>query len=203
MGKVYKFLTLEDEFLLLKEATEKANSLSIKEILIIMKGKGRSIIMILLVLPFCQPFQIPGLSTPFGLVIAFLALRSTIGKGILFPKRLLDKKIEKHTLDKMIQMGLKVSSKLKFIFHQRLNFFTQSPLMKKINGLSVMIAALFLALPLPIPLSNLIAAWSILWINMGVVEDDGFVVLVGYFFFLVSMFMLGILISQIKIFLGS
>jgi hypothetical protein len=203
LGKVYKFLTLEDEFLLLKEATEKANSLSIKEILIIMKGKGRSIIMILLVLPFCQPFQIPGLSTPFGLVIAFLALRSTIGKGILFPKRLLDKKIEKHTLDKMIQMGLKVSSKLKFIFHQRLNFFTQSPLMKKINGLSVMIAALFLALPLPIPLSNLIAAWSILWINMGVVEDDGFVVLVGYFFFLVSMFMLGILISQIKIFLGS
>ena len=103
----------------------------------------------------------------------------------------------------MIQMGLKVSGKLKFIFHQRLNFFCQAPVMKKINGLSVMLAALFLALPLPIPLSNLIAGWSILWINMGVVEDDGFVVLVGYFFFFVSMFMLGILITQIKIFLGS
>jgi hypothetical protein len=52
--------------------------------------------------------------------------------------------------------------------------------MEKMHGLMICILGLLLALPLPIPLSNLTAAWSTFLIALGILEDDGASVLAGY-----------------------
>jgi hypothetical protein len=195
--KLVKFSTLEEEFLNLKNAIEHTQALSIEKILKIMHGKGRALIMMILALPFCQPLQIPGLSTPFGLIIAFLGLRTLFGNGILLPKFLIEKKLKRKTVEKIIKSGLALVRKLKKVLHPRLIFLCQSKSMRVFNEICIVFLGLFLALPLPIPLSNLIAAWAILWLNLGILEDDGLIVLFGYFFFFVSLVLFGVIVYQL------
>lgn len=179
MVKIKKFRTLEEGIMLLQQEA-KGEPLSIKEILRILPGKGRSLILILLSIPFCQPIQIPGLSTPFGFAIAFIGLRIVLGKGIWIPKRLLAKKVPAPTFKKITDKTLTLLRKIKSWTHPRLIWICHFSSMEKVNGLIIFILGIFLAFPLPIPLSNLIAAWSIFLIALGMLEDDGVFVLIGY-----------------------
>ncbi len=179
MVKLNKFRTLEEGILLLRQEA-KGKPLSIAEILRILSGKGRSLILILLSIPFCQPIQIPGLSIPFGLAIAFIGLRIVFGKRIWLPKKLLAKKISSPIFKKITDKTLALVRKIKPWVHPRLIGVCHSPFMEKGNGLIIFILGVFLALPLPIPLSNLTAAWSIFLVALGVLEDDGIFVLIGY-----------------------
>jgi len=179
MVKIKSFKTLEEGILLLQEEA-KNKPVSIEEILRILSGKGRSLILILLCLPFCQPIQIPGFSMPFGMAIAFLGLRISFGKNVWLPKKLLSKKITPHTLQTITDKVLLVERKIKFLIHPRLHWICHSPVMEIMNGVIIFILGILLALPLPIPLSNLTAAWSIFLIALGMLEDDGVFVLTGY-----------------------
>ena len=42
-------------------------------------ARASALLVLILGLPFCAPIMIPGLSTPFGLVIAFIAGRHALG----------------------------------------------------------------------------------------------------------------------------
>ena len=186
MAKIYKFQTLEEGILILRNAVKSNGRISIAQILRTLSGKGRPLILILVSLLFCQPLQIPGLSTPFGLIIAFIGLRMTFGKGFWLPRWLLSKTIAAKTLEKIANKALILARKTRRWIHPRLNWICQSRVMKKMNGLIIFILGLLLALPLPIPLSNFIAAWSIFLMALGILEDDGLFVLVGYLVFLLA-----------------
>lgn len=165
----------------------KRTQLSIKEILRILSGKGRTLLLILLSLPFCQPIQIPGLSTPFGLIIAFFGIRMTFGKRIWLPRKLLAKKISPSTLKKITNKTLLLIRKLRPFIRPRFTWACHSRIMSRGNGLIFFILGVFLALPLPIPFSNLSAAWSIVLIALGVLEDDGIFILIGYLIILFTL----------------
>lgn len=158
----------------------KGSSLSIENLLDILSGKGKLLVLILLSLPFCQPLQIPGLSTPFGLFIAFIGLRMVFEKGIWLPKQILAKKIDPHFLLKTSKRMFKITEKLNRWIHPRWKWICNHPIMKVINGLLIALLGIFLALPLPIPLSNITAAWAIFLIAFGLLEDNGIFVLIGY-----------------------
>ena len=162
------------------EKSRRSPSLSIKEILEVLSGKGRSLILIFLSLPFCQPIQIPGLSTPFGIVIAFLGLRIAFGKHIWLPKRILLKTISSTTIQKTAQKSLQIMKKIRRFIRPRLNWLCTHRTMQILNGLLIFLLGIFLALPLPIPLTNLAAGWSIFLVSLGLLEDDGIFVLIGY-----------------------
>ncbi len=174
-----KFNTLEEEILILQEKTNGA-PVSVEEIFQILSEKGWALIILLLSLPFCQPIQIPGFSTPFGLAIAFFALRLILGKDLWLPKNILAKSIPSDILGKITDKALYLIRKIKPWIHPRIDWMCHSFLMHMINALIIFIMGIILALPLPIPLSNLTAAWSIFFIALGVLEDDGVLVLVGY-----------------------
>ncbi|MBA3957133.1 MAG: exopolysaccharide biosynthesis protein [Parachlamydiaceae bacterium] len=172
---------------------------SIGDILELLSGKGRSLILMLLSLPFCQPIQIPGFSTPFGLVIAFLGLRMAFGKHIWLPKSLLAKEISAKFLLKITDSTLKLVKKARRWIYPRLVWVCRHPIMEILNGLMIVLLGIFLALPLPIPFSNLIAAWSIFLIGFGILEDDGLLVIIGYVMSLLSLIVLVFLLLQIKL----
>ncbi len=180
MKKTENYLTLEEGILILQQKGENS-SISVGEILHILSGKGQSLILLFLSLPFCQPFQIPGLSTPFGLAIAFIGLRMAFGKRVWLPKRILAKTITPHTLQKITGKTLWLVKKMKRWVHPRLTWLCHYPVLHIINGLLISLLGIFLALPLPIPFSNLTSAWSIFLIGLGVLEDDGVFILIGYF----------------------
>ena len=185
MVKIKKFRTLEEGILLLREEAKGA-PLSIAEILRILSGKGRSLILILLSIPFCQPIQIPGLSTPFGLAIAFIGLRIVFGKRVWLPKKLLIKKVPSSIFEKITDKTLTLVRKIKSWIYPRLRWMCHSSCMEKVNGLIIFVLGIFLAFPLPILLSNLTAAWSIFLVALGMLEDDGVFVLIGYLVFLLT-----------------
>lgn len=189
--------TLEERILILQEQATRA-SISVREILYTLSGKGRAVILILLSLPFCQPVQIPGLSTPFGLIIAFIGLRSAFGRHIWLPKQFLAKTIGTRNLKKITRKALYLISKMKPWIHPRMDWICHSSSMQIVNGLTIATLGVFLALPLPIPLTNLAAAWSILFITLGMLEDDGLFVSIGYAIFLLITAFFLILIVPIK-----
>jgi hypothetical protein len=108
--------TIEEDLLLLNQ---KCNNLSIslEEILSILSEKGLSLIILFLSLLFCQPLQIPGLSTPFGLAIAFIGLKMAFGNYAWLPKRILAKSINAHTLQKITNKILWLVKKMRRWVH--------------------------------------------------------------------------------------
>lgn len=167
---------------------KKEDSISLGEVVEILSRKGSSLILIFLSLPFCQPFQIPGLSTPFGLAIAFLGLRICLGKNIWLPKFLRSKKIAMEKIQKIAKLTLKSINKLKIFIQPRLFWMTQHSVMHLVNGITVTFCGVILALPLPLPLSNIIMAWVIFLIELGTVKQDGLLVLLGYCLVLITIF---------------
>lgn len=191
---------LEKRLLILQDKAAH-HPLSIGEILQILSGKGKSLILILLSISFCQPLQIPGLSTPFGLAIAFIGLRMAFGKRVWLPKKLLSKEIKTTTLKKITTTTLWLVRKVHRFIHPRLQKLCHHPAMQITNGLMIALLGLFLALPLPVPFSNLVAAWSIFLLAFGILEDDGLLILLGYLVALLAALFLAFIIFQIHLWL--
>lgn len=197
MKKARSSLTLEEGILILQKRGENA-SISVGEILQTLSGKGQSFILLFLSLPFCLPLQIPGLSTPFGLLIAFIGLRRAFGKRIWLPRSFLEKEIKPSTMRKITGKALWLVQKMKRWVHPRLAGLCHYPASQIVNSLLIAVLGLFLALPLPIPFSNLMAAWSIFFVAFGLLEDDGIFILMGY---VIALLTLGFFIATLKLIL--
>jgi hypothetical protein len=200
MEQIKKTKTLEEKIILLQHEI-KAQPISIGNVLRILSNKVRPLILIFLSLPFCFPIQIPGISTPFGLVIAFFGLRMAFGKYVWLPKGVLAKKIKVKTLKQISNQVLSLVKKTKPWIHPRLRWLCYSSFMKIMNGILIFLLGLLLSLPIPIPLSNLAPAWSIFFIAMGILEDDGAFVIIGYLIPIVVMFFYAISIFHLTSFL--
>lgn len=185
MRKTKEFKTLEEGILLLQKEA-KSKSISIREILRLLPGKGQALVLIFLSLPFCQPLQIPGLSTLFGLAVALIGVRMAFGKRIWLPKRILSKTIQADTIQKITNKALLLVRKMKRWIHPRLSWVCLFLYMRIIHGVTIFLSGVILALPIPIPLSNLTTAWTIFLIALGLLEDDGLFVLLGYMVFLLT-----------------
>ncbi|MBS0620898.1 MAG: exopolysaccharide biosynthesis protein [Verrucomicrobia bacterium] len=191
--------SLKADLDILLERASKNPTLLIGEILGILSGKGRSLILIFLSLPFCLPIQIPGLSTPFGISIALIGLRLAFGKRVWLPNRILAKTISSKTIQKITQKSLNLISKMKRFMHSRLEFVCDHGAMKVFNGLLIFLLGILLALPLPIPLTNLSAGWSILLLSLGLLESDGVFVFIGYLFSTLTLLFFTLTIFSIKL----
>lgn len=155
--------------------------MNLQTFLEILAEKGPALLVFFLSVPFCLPIHIPGLSTPFGLIIAIIGLQITFRKSIWLPKFLLQKEISPSFLKKVVNKSLKILDKLQRWIHPRWFWMSSSRWMQACNGLYIVNLALFLSLPLPIPLTNLGVAWPLLAMSIGILERDGLFIFLGYF----------------------
>lgn len=162
------------------DLARRSSHVSLATLVQLLSGKGVFIVFMLLSLPFCLPLQIPGLSTPFGILIGLLSLRLIFKKHTYMPKWILRKHIKSTTL-------IKIASAVKrcFVFFQkftrrRLLFVAQEGWIHKLHGLFIFCCSLILALPIPIPFTNFFVASPILCISLGFLEEDGLFILIGY-----------------------
>ena len=73
--------------------------------------------------------------------------------------------------------------------------------MQIFHGVLIVFLGVFLALPLPIPLTNFAPGWSIFLISVGLLEKDGLIVAVGYLTSLVAVaYLVFVLLSLIYAF---
>ena len=66
------------------------------------------------------------------------------------------------------------------LLRPRLLWLTASPHLLQLHALPIVICALMLLLPLPVPFSNVIPAWGIMLIAGGLLERDGAFIIAGY-----------------------
>jgi hypothetical protein len=143
-------------------------------------GRGYPVLLVLIALPFCVPIQIPGLSTPFGLLLSFMGLRIAFGKRLHWPKSLLRREISYSTLKRIVGRVMHWSRRFQKWLRPRFSYFVQYPVWHRLHGLLIAALGLMLALPLPIPFTNMLAALPIVLIGLGLLEDDGLWILAGY-----------------------
>jgi len=176
------------------QSTFAERAVELREVIAVLKGRAYLLLVLLIALPFCTPIPLPGLSTPFGLIIALIALRLTLGQKPWLPERLLKTQLPPGFFRKLIAVTQRVVKTFEKLLRPRLLALTETSFLRQTHALLILLAALALLLPLPIPFTNMFPAWAILLIAGGLLERDGVFVLAGYVFFAAGMvyfFLLG------------
>ncbi len=186
------YQNFEQTFLtLLKKA--KRGPISVHTFLTTLSGKGRLLLLIFLSLGFTQ---FPGISMFFGLFISYLGLRIAAKKSFIWmPKFLRYKKISSYFLIKVIQKVLNLLKFMKRWSKPRYVWATQKIETRVINGLMVTLVGICLAISPPVPLTGLLACAAICLIAIGLLNDDGIYIILGYVFALLYLVMVLFLLN--------
>ena len=96
------------------------------------------------------------------------------------PDAILNRKISVKWMKNFSKGGVWVVRKLKYFLHPRIDVLCHSTLTHYVNGCLITLLGVALALHYPAPLVGATAAWSLLLLSLGLLEDDGVVVIVGY-----------------------
>ena len=155
------------------------DGINFKEFLDLIGEKGGLISCLILVAPFLFPVSFPGSSLPFGLAIILINIGIITKSHPLIPKRVMNYKISQNTIITLLNGMKRVLSGLEKFIKPRLNFLTQ-PFMDQVNHVFMILCAFLLMLPLPVPLTDFIPAYSILFLSLGLIEKDGYLVIAGY-----------------------
>lgn len=151
-----------------------------------LQGRAYELLMIILVLPFAVPVSVPGMSTPFGLAIAGIALQLAAARLPWLPQRVLRAGLGAGFFRKVLAATRGVVQFIEKFLRPRLPGLTSSRLWIGFHLTGVAVAALLLALPLPIPFTNMIPGWAVFLIALGLMERDGLFIVAGHVVLLFS-----------------
>jgi hypothetical protein len=157
-----------------------AGPLTLGDAVAVLQGRAWTLVLILLALPFITPIPLPLLSTPFGLTIALIALRLMLGQKPWLPERLLAKPLPPGFFGAVLKFSGRVLRVLEKFLKPRLSWLAETPALIRVHAGMVLVAALVLLLPLPVPFTNAFPAWVILLIAGGLLERDGVAITLGY-----------------------
>lgn len=161
-------------------------SVTIREVLQALRGRAYMLLVILLSLPFLLPLPIPGLSTPFGLAIILICFRLALGQRPWLPKSIQRRRLPAGLIPRILDLAARIIRWLERILKPRWLVLTEHALIRQLHAVVMVAGACVLLLPLPIPLSNGLPAWSILLLACGQLERDGRAVVLGYVMFALS-----------------
>lgn len=156
-----------------------AHPMTVDELHGALKGRGIAMLLMLLALPFCF-IPIPGLSTPFGFAIMVIGIRIAGRKTPWLPQFILRRTLSADQLQTVLKSALRLAKVMEKVVRPRWYFLHHWPGSRTIIGVNIAAGGALLLLPLPIPFSNTLPAWAIVFLTAGMMERDGFVVLVGH-----------------------
>ncbi|MBX3744247.1 MAG: exopolysaccharide biosynthesis protein [Verrucomicrobiae bacterium] len=177
---------LSDELQRLIRAFEE-RSVSLREVLEVMHGRGYDMLLILLAIPFCTPIPLPLFSTPFGVVIALIGFRLATGQKPWLPARLLDRRLPARFFPMFLAATRRLVRMLEVLLRPRQMWLVRWWALRRGMGLMILVSGLLLLLPLPIPFSNFLPAMTIVLLACAMLEEDGLAALGGGAFFLLTL----------------
>lgn len=171
-------------------AVANGGPLSVAEIEQHLKERGYALLVLFLAAPFLIP-NIPGLSVPFGLAITLIGVAFMLRRRPRLPAFVLRKKVEFATLQKVISFAARLIARLERHMKPRMKVLVAGPVMTSLFGLGIVSGGFFLALPLPIPLTNTLPSIAIIFLITGLLCRDGLIMLAGHFMGIASWAYLG------------
>jgi hypothetical protein len=161
----------------------KGQSITFREMLDVLGERATAIMLLLLAAPFIV-IPIPGFSTLPGLVMAALGLSVMLSMKPWLPGFIARRHISNSILTKLVHGTTRVLGKVEKLFHPRMDFMLHK-VFHLLTGLSLITAAVALALPIPIPWNNGPPAICIVILALGILERDGLMILIGIVYNLV------------------
>ena len=143
------------------------------EILLATKGRGFHLLLVCIALPFVSPVPLPGFSIPFGVAVALIGARMALGQKPWLPQRLLNYELPAEFLGKLLRSASRVVRWMEYLLRPRLVFMQERIVFRRAAGLLIAVSGLYLIIPLPIPFSNSLPAWTVLFLAAGALERDG------------------------------
>jgi len=178
-------LSLAEELRLLAQQVPE-HAITLGELMTTLGARVTALLIMICALPFCSPITIPGLSTPFGLVIAVLAGRYAAGHAPWLPQRLQRVVLPPKTLAKVLAAGGKVIGWIEVRMKARWLWVVDAHWKLRLHAIVIVLAALVMTVPLPPfpPLTNTLPALTIVLLTMSTLEKDGIGILAGHSLFL-------------------
>jgi hypothetical protein len=137
----------------------------------------------ILVIPMLIPLPIPlaGFSALVGSGIVLVGCQLALGyEKPYLPKRIARIELSPAASRKILKQIDRLLRPLEKMSRHRLSKFSNSGWACRISGACLAWDALLMSLPLPIPLTNLVPAYTILFLAIGLLEFDGLFILIGY-----------------------
>ena len=151
--------------------TDDERGLTISEITGAVGEKGFGLVLIVLSLPSALPVPAPGYSTPFGIVIALIALQMLLGhQAVWLPKKLGAIRIKPKLASTMLGTASKFLKKIERFIRPRQQWIRGRAGQAALALVIFIMACLMM---LPIPLTNTFPAMVIFMVGVGLAEEDG------------------------------
>lgn len=174
-------------------------NLTISEIVHLLGNDGLLFLAALLSVIFLIPISIPGFSTVFGVIIFFIGWSHLLNQSLWIPSNVRTKTLSAERIRTSLKKGLKwfyflekISTPLRF------KVLINNKVANKINVFLVLVGSVLLMVPFGlIPFSNTLPALIIFFLSIGIIQKDGIIILLGYFFVLGTFMYFGLFFSTI------
>jgi len=151
---------------------------SIGEVLDAIADRGFGLILLVLALPAALPLPAPGYATPFGLMMALLALQMMRGRhSPWFPERVRARRISRGKLAWTVKNAGVPLRFVEWIIRPRLSGLARNRAFLSLIGFIVLLMSI--SMSMPIPLTNTAPSFVIFVLAAGILEEDGLVLLGG------------------------
>ncbi|MBN1961889.1 MAG: exopolysaccharide biosynthesis protein [Deltaproteobacteria bacterium] len=178
---------------------DKQSQIQLDFLLDLLGERCHALFIFILVIPFLQPIPLPGVSTAFGLAIALLGVQLTLEKKPWLPHWLRKRQLSTERIVKIFAAGKNIFLRFEKVIRPRLQILHAHPIWQRITGIVITIAGLLLAIPLPIPISNFLPALIVALLSIGILEEDGLLIIWGFiaFVFCLAFFVMLVLLPYL------
>lgn len=183
---------LSEELLALAEA-EEHHDLTLGGLMNRLEGRVYTIFLLLLCLPMCQPIPLPGLSTPFGVVVALLGLRFAFRQHPWIPQRFQSLQLTAKFFPAVLRGGARVLGLIEKLLHPRMTTIFDHRAAQFVAGLVISFCGILLLLPLPIPGTNMLPALTVILAAAAFSERDGYCLFAAGVVFFITLVFFGVL----------
>lgn len=150
------------------------------------QGRGFHFLLLLIALPFVGPIPLPGFSIPFGLVVTILGMRLAVGKPPWLPRFLRERSFDPKLLTRVLRGTSRLMEWMEIFLRPRLGFVEAHAIFSRFAGFLIGVSGLMLMLPFPLPFSNSLPAWTVIFLAAGALGHDGLFFIFGCGSFVLS-----------------
>ncbi|MGL4281532.1 MAG: exopolysaccharide biosynthesis protein, partial [Albidovulum sp.] len=154
---------------------ESRDYIAVGDLLKLLGGRGRAALILLFALPNVLPTP-PGTSGILGLPLLYLSFQMMLGRVPWLPRFIDERSMSRYSFEQMVERISAVLSRAERLLKPRWSLFFSYGAERVLGAVCLVLAAV---LVLPIPLGNMLPAFAICLIALGVLERDGVWVLSG------------------------
>jgi hypothetical protein len=156
-------------------ADERRDRVSVSDLMRAMDARAVAALILLFALPNVVPTP-PGTSSILGLPLLYLTAQMMLGKLPWLPAIIADRSMTRNDFGSFVGRVTPLLARAERLLKPRLLFLTAPKAEQVIGGFCLLLAVV---LAMPIPLGNMLPALAISLMALGVLERDGFWVVIG------------------------